>query len=1204
MKRFYTVILIVFIAMVSVSAQTSLEGKMRDKETGEPILFGTVALYKNGILITGAESDIDGNYYVSDIEPGTYDVEAKYLGYSDMKTTGVLLKAGQTIRLNFDMVVSGIILEEAIVTAYRNPLVNVDNTTTGTVISSDKINTLPVKGLNSIIATAAGVATQDGSTPSIRGSRSNETIYIIDGIRTFGNVPQSEIDQLQIVTGGIEAKYGDVTGGIISITTKGPSDKISGGFDIETSEFLDGYGYNLGMGYLTGPILKNKKGQTVLGYRLSGQYRDIAEGSPSAVGVYRVPENIINELEANPLYTLGNVRLPAAERLRTSDIGSPLRVRPNTGDKDVNLVAKIDAQLGKGLDLSLSGNYQSSKNQFSPGGGWDYLNWTHNPFQLTDRYRVNFRLRHKLGTQTFDPTKSQGNVKKSPLQNFSYTLQGGYEKGRNSAEDLIHGDNIFNYGYFGSRNVNWSPFFGFDIDPVSQTVDFRHLGYTQIEGEFVPGNYNPTLAQFNDENGLLNPDFNNVWNNLFQNPGQVYNSFNKGESDLVTLNITSGFDFLPGGSEKGRHNIQLGFTYEQRVNRAYSIAPRRLWRIADLLVNNHIKGIDPTNVLRDTSVFNPLLQANVDLPIYQTLIQTSPEDKFYRTIREKLGVGINEFVNIDGIDPSFLSLDMFSPKELADESLISYYGYDYLGNKLTGTSSFDDFFRKRNADGTRTFDVAPFTPIYMAGFLQDKFSYKDIIFRLGVRVDYYDANTKVLKDPYSLYEIETAKQFYERTGRTRPESVGEDYAVYVTGEESDEVVGFRQGDQWFSPNGTSVTSGSSIFNGGIVYPAYVGRTASGNTPARVLSIQDPDFDINTSFTDYKPQFNVMPRLAFSFPISEDAGFFAHYDVLYQRPQSNVIMTPLDYFYFENIGSTGPANNPDLKPVRTIDYEVGFQQKISENASLKLSGYQKEMKDLIQNRVYAFIPAPINNYEAYGNLDFGNVTGFTFQFDRRRTSNLELNLTYTLQFANGSGSDANSSRNINTRGPIRNLIPLSFDERHRVTGVFDYRYGSGKQYNGPVVGGMKILQDAGVTLTTIAVSGRPYTRNQIPSQYGGTGFLGEINGARLPWNFNIDLRADKRFSIKPTKEARPLYANLYFRVQNLLNTKNISGVYGATGSPNNDGYLLSELGQDRVNDVANTGRGVEAFLDAYNWALLSPGNYFLPRRMYLGLTFDF
>ncbi|HPN70275.1 MAG TPA: TonB-dependent receptor [Saprospiraceae bacterium] len=1203
MKQIYLCLILMFITS-AVFAQTSLEGKLKDKETGEPILFGTVALYKNGILITGAESDVDGNFYVSDVEPGTYDVEVKYLGYSDMMTTGVFLKAGQTTRLNFDMIVSGVILEEAIITAYRNPLVNVDNTTTGTVISSEKIGALPVKGLNSIVATSAGVATQDGSDPSIRGSRSNETVYIIDGIRTFGSVPQSEIDQLQIITGGIEAKYGDVTGGIISLTTKGPSDKFSAGFDIETSKYLDPYGYNLGMGYLSGPILKNKKGQTTLGYRVSGQFRDIKDNSPSAVGVYRAPESIIRQLEENPLYQLGNVNLPAAELLRNADIGDPLKARPNTGDRDINLVAKLDARLSNAIDLSLSGNYIKNKNQFTPNiAGWTMLNWTNNPFQLSDRYRVNFRFRHKLGAQS-SSTKEQG-AKKSSLQNFSYTLQGGYERGRDNSEDIRHQDRLFDYGYYGATNVDYNPFFGFDIDTDQGTIDFRHLGYTQVEGEFVPGTQNSTLAFLNRQNGLIDNDLNNVWNNLFANPGQVYNTYNKSESDLVTFNVSSGFDFLPGGSEKGRHNIQLGFMYEQRVNRNYTLNPRGLWRLGDLLVNNHIKGIDPEVVLRDTMVFNPLVQANVSLPIYQTLVQTSSEDKFYRTIREKLGVGINEFVNIDGISPDQLSLDMFSAKELSDQQLIDYYGYDYLGNKLSGTATFADFFRERNADGTRTFNVAPFTPIYMAGYIQDKFSYKDIIFRLGVRVDYYDANTKVLKDPYSLYEIESADQFYQRTGRTQPASIGDDYKVYVTGEESDEVIGYRVGDQWFSSNGTSVTNGNAIFNGGIVYPAYVGRTASGQTPARVLNIQDPDFDINTSFDDYKPQFNVMPRLAFSFPISEEAGFFAHYDVLYQRPQSNVIMTALDYFYFENIGASGTAaNNPALRPVRTIDYEVGFQQKISEDASMKISGYQKEMKDLIQRRAFANIPSPINNYQSYGNLDFGNVTGFTFQFDRRRTKNLELNLTYTLQFANGSGSDANSSRNINTRGPIRNLVPLSFDERHRVTAVVDYRYASGKNYDGPVIGGLKIFENAGITFTTLAVSGRPYTRNQIPSQYGGSGFVGELNGSRLPWTFNVDLRADKRITIKPSKDARPLNANIYFRVQNLLNTKNVKGVYGATGSPDNDGYLLSELGQDRVDDVINTNRGIDAFLDAYSWGLLSPGNFFFPRRMYLGLTFDF
>jgi hypothetical protein len=60
---------------------------------------------------------------------------------------------------------------------------------------------------------------------------------------------------------------------------------------------------------------------------------------------------------------------------------------------------------------------------------------------------------------------------------------------------------------------------------------------------------------------------------------------------------------------------------------------------------------------------------------------------------------------------------------------------------------FEDFFSSRDADGRTHFVVAPQQPIYGAFFIQDKFSYKDIIFRLGMRVDYFDANTKVLERP-------------------------------------------------------------------------------------------------------------------------------------------------------------------------------------------------------------------------------------------------------------------------------------------------------------------------------------------------------------------------------------------------------------------------------------------------------------------------
>jgi outer membrane cobalamin receptor len=140
---------------------------------------------------------------------------------------------------------------------------------------------------------------------------------------------------------------------------------------------------------------------------------------------------------------------------------------------------------------------------------------------------------------------------------------------------------------------------------------------------------------------------------------------------------------------------------------------------------------------------------------------------------------------------------------------------------------------------------------------------------------------------------------------------------------------------------------------------------------RVLDIQDPAFKPEYSFDDYKPQLNLMPRLAFSFPISEDAGFFAHYDVLYQRPPSNSTLSALDYFYFNN-ASANIQNNPNLKPVRTVSYEAGFQQKVSQYSALKVSAYYKENKDLIQRRVYTNIPAPITTYETYGNLDFGTT----------------------------------------------------------------------------------------------------------------------------------------------------------------------------------------------------------------------------------------
>jgi len=305
-------------------------------------------------------------------------------------------------------------------------------------------------------------------------------------------------------------------------------------------------------------------------------------------------------------------------------------------------------------------------------------------------------------------------------------------------------------------------------------------------------------------------------------------------------------------------------------------------------------------------------------------------------------------------------------------------------------------------------------------------------------------------------------------------------------------------------------------------------------------------------------------------------------------------------------ANSPANNPDLKPEKTIDYEVGFQSKLSNSSAIKISAYYKEQRDMIQRRYYANLPAPLNAYQTFSNVDFGTVKGFSFGYDLRRTGNLQMALAYTLQFADGSGSDANSSANINEAGVIRELFPLAFDERHRISASLDYRFASGKQYNGPKISGLDIFANTGLNLLLTGVSGRPYSKFQVVNRPLGQQGLVTINESRLPWILNADARLDKQFSLNLGTEenARGLNFNVFLRAENLFNTRNIVNVFNVSGSAESDGYLVASNGLDQLAQIEDIGRSVDSFISTYNWRVAQPGNYTRPRRLYIGLVFDF
>ena len=559
----------------------------------------------------------------------------------------------------------------------------------------------------------------------------------------------------------------------------------------------------------------------------------------------------------------------------------------------------------------------------------------------------------------------------------------------------------------------------------------------------------------------------------------------------------------------------------------------------------------------------------------------------------------------DGFD-----ISMFTPDELTQDgnSYVSYYGYDYKGNKIKGQPTIEDFFNEQDENGNYTRPVGTFKPIYMAGYLQDKFAFKDLIFNVGVRVDRFDANQKVLKDPYILYDYKKAGDLMNANGDIElndgsvvdvPDNIGDDYAVYVNKvDDITEIVGYRNGNVWYNSEGIEISDPTTVLDKG-----------SGISPWLV----DPEqrkIDIK-SFKDYDPQWSVMPRISFSFPISDEALFFAHYDVLTQRPGNNYVNI-YTYYYFDQI--SGAIDNPSLKPTQTIDYELGFTQKLTNSSSMTITGYYRELRNMIQ--MYRYTGAYPKDYTSYSNLDFGTVKGLTASYDLRRTGNVRLRASYTLQFTNATGASSSTmSSLINAGVPnLRSTFPMPWDRRHQFNIVLDYRFGEGKDYNGPVTKREKSgkkpinwLTNTGASLTVNGGSGTPYTAAEnitSPISQSTNLLKGSMYGSRLPWSFRFDLRVDKdiyfKLGNKKGEGGRDAYMNVYFQILNLLNSKNIMGVYAATGNPDDDGYLTAPEYQREIQIQ----RDPQAYRDLYSLYVNYAGHYSQPRQIRFGVIFNF
>lgn len=1248
-------LLLCLLSMASALAQNGdLMGKIYDTD-GKPLYGATVVLKKNGAIVRGMVTDLDGLYSFSTVEGGKYDLEVTYFEYPKKTFPDIVISPNKV--QGFDVKYQDDELgKEDIVITPKPPIVNIYDMTTIYQKTADEIGRDPNRNPLDMAAQGPGAVQKDaGEKISTNGGRTNAGIILVDGIPTANGalgIQDTEIELMQVMSSGIPAEYGDMTGSVINIITKGPASRFSASAQIESSQYLDAFGATTADLGFSGPIIRkpqmmtnkkdtvkdddgNPKYSSVLGYRISGRYATNLDDRPSAYDWYRLTDEKLADILANPLLPspTGVGRISNAETIMASDIVRT-KIRQNARNSTAMFSGKLDFRPNPeyyfvaGVQGQVDWGHRASvANQL--------LNSTFNPFYRNSTWRTYGRFRHFV-----NPKRDTG-VVENVFQNFSYELQLDYSRNDGQTYDPRFRDNYWEYGYVGEIHRSLVPVVGIiDTnyilnsmgDTLSTTPIFGHaFNYINFDGYNSAGdlgfdgglsNYNnginfsdiDDMEQMEVVNGRYTTSANSVFG-LFNNAYNTGNQSTKTNSTQLRANIKANFELFDAKRDV-RHSIQIGGVYEQRIFRSYNISPFGLWTLADQSANAHISNATNSESLATDENGNPI---NFYDPLTQRYYQQnnalirSDENgspvamtAFGENIRQHLGKSPEDWVNVHAMSPEEMRLEWFEPTTLIQgaQQLLNYYGYNSLGTPLGTGVGFNDFFNATDESGRKTRPVAPFAPIYVAGYIQDKFKYKDMIFSLGLRFDSYDANTKVLRDPYSVSgyftaaEIEKSESGYMaalQADYVRPSNIGDNYAVYVNSNSPDAtIIGYRDGEQWYNANGLPVNTATEL--GNIILPALRGFSSAENDP------QGENYNPDFAFRDYKPTLVVMPRISFAFPIGNTANFYATYDILAMRPPEATLATAMTYYNFRNNASL--MANPNLRSQRTINYEVGYQQALNEFSRIKFSLLYREERDLIQARQY-IMAYPIS-YTSFGNDDFSTVKSFRFEYeirpDEKFNKNLRILANYTLQFAEGTGSSPTSSLNV-AATELKYIFPLDFDQRHTFHLSMDYRYGSGAQYNGPCVGNFSLLENMGANISFNLASGTPYTRKEIPggigTSFGEAVTDGSINGARMPWNFRIDLRIDRDIVIGK-KSKNPLHCNIYLRMQNVLNTRNVLNVYAATGNPLDDGFLTME----NSPGVGVAASRPDSYQLLYDLRMRDPFNISRPRRVFLGTVFSF
>ena len=234
-------LLIVLYSPFHYAQSGKLSGKVTD-ENGEPLIGVNVLIAGT---TQGAATDFDGFYSILNVRPGTYTVNYRYIGYQAKVIQNVSVNVDRTTSI--DVTLNPEVIEGEVVTIVaEKPIVEFNQTSTVKNISKEDIRSLPVQNLSDIVNLQAGsVQTTDGQF-HIRGGRGGEVQFQVEGVsinNPFNNqaslsIDRSIIEQVSVVSGTFDAKYGQAMSGIVNTTLKSGGDKFAFSGEIYGGDYL------------------------------------------------------------------------------------------------------------------------------------------------------------------------------------------------------------------------------------------------------------------------------------------------------------------------------------------------------------------------------------------------------------------------------------------------------------------------------------------------------------------------------------------------------------------------------------------------------------------------------------------------------------------------------------------------------------------------------------------------------------------------------------------------------------------------------------------------------------------------------------------------------------------------------------------------------------------------------------------------------